>query len=428
MEKDVIFTPVTMHGSQAGMKTRDKGGFALLKFTPVLPEGLSSAGHFLRKHGRFTPVWARNNIDPKAIFTPSITGLEDRGKIEKEDISFTLDWWTKNAMFNYDALMISTFYGLEKWNFREYYKIPRKNFLLVADSGGFQISTQKVEIEPLHILKWMEANVDVGMTLDVPPSDMSLKVVGTFENFKRGARNSKRNYDIMYRNWDGKLDMLKVIHGTNPEWLDYWYNLMKDYEFSGLAFSPKPLTVESVAVTLAYAMHVGAKKAHIFLGTGADITPLTVYAKKFFDRLTFDSSSFSISGAKFRSYFLPYKLSKSIDFGGKYKGEFKNLPCTCPVCQLATIKDFNAEGSLPGGLIALHNLYVYLQYYYFLTNLSDDRKTYVSFLQTQNLDNTIMMLDFLDLSNEIGFYDAYNEFFKKEKIENLADYWGEETE
>jgi hypothetical protein len=293
--------------------------------------------------------------------------------------------------------MISTFYGLDKWNFRDYYKIPRKNFLLVADSGGYQISTQKVPIEPIKVLKWMEANVDVGMTLDVPPLDMSLKVVGTFENFKRGARNSKRNYDIMYRSWDGKLDLLKVIHGSKPEWIKYWYDLMKDYEFSGLAFSPKPLTVESVAINLAFANHVGAKKVHIFLGTGADITPLTVYAKKFFDRLTFDSSSFSISGARYRS---------------------------CPVCQLATIKDMNDEGSLPGGLIALHNLFVYLQYYYFLVNLSDDKETYFSFLQTQELDNVIRMLEFLDLANDIGFYDAYNKFFEKEKVESFGEYFG----
>jgi hypothetical protein len=425
MDEDLVFTPVTMHGSQAGMKTRDKGGYAVLKYTPALPEGLSSAGHTLRKHIRYTPVWSRNNIDSKAVYTPSITGIENRGRIEKEKLSFTLDWWTKSAMYNYDALMISTFYGLDKWNFREYYKIPRKNFLLVADSGGYQISTQKVQIEPERVLKWMEDNVDVGMTLDAPPLDMSLKVVGSFENFKRGARKSKRNYDIMYRSWNGKLDLLKVIHGSKPKWIKYWYDQMKDFEFSGLAFSPKPLTVESVAINLAFAKHVGAKKVHIFLGTGADISPLTIYAKKFFDRLTFDSSSFSIAGARYRSYYLPYKFSKTIEFGGKYKGNFKHLPCTCPVCQFATVKDMNDEGSLPGGLIALHNLYVYLQYFYFLKCLSDDKETYVSFLKTQELDNVIRMIDFLDLSADIGFYDAYDKFFKKEKVNSYGDFFGD---
>jgi hypothetical protein len=89
------------------------------------------------------------------------------------------------------------------------------------------------------------------------------------------------------------------------------------------------------------------------------------------------------------------------------------------------VKDMNDEGSLPGGLIALHNLYVYLQYFYFLKCLSDDKETYVSFLKTQELDSVIRMIDFLDLSADIGFYDAYDKFFKKEKVNSYGDFFGD---
>ncbi|TRZ53206.1 MAG: hypothetical protein D4S01_01695 [Dehalococcoidia bacterium] len=351
-------------------------------------------------------------------FKPSIKDLAvDALKIERE---YSLDWWSHSSIFRYNALMVSSFYGMKWGNFRQFYNIPKNDFLFVADSGGYQVSTQKVAIEPTEVLNWMEANVDVGMTLDVPPLDMSLKVVGNFENFKLAARHSKRNYEIMHKNWNGKPELLKVIQGGTADRLDYWYNFTKELEFSGLAFSPKPVNEETVAITLAYANHVGAKKVHVFLGTSENISPITIYAKKFFDRLTFDSSTCSSSATRFRNYFLPYNLSKSITFGGQYRDKLKHLPCSCPVCKLATIDDFRIEkgshatktASLAGSLIALHNIYVYLQYYDFLTALSDDEEAYRTFLQSRGLNNTVNMLDFLDLAEQVGFYDAYNKFLR----------------
>ena len=129
-DKNVVFTPVSMHGSQAGLK-KD------LRFTPVLPEGLASAGHYLRTGLRFTP---------------SVEGLIKRVE-EKISNEYTLDWWTPTSLFHYNSLMVSTFYGLEREDFREYYEIPRKDFLLVTDSGGFQIFSQKVAIEALQVLQ-----------------------------------------------------------------------------------------------------------------------------------------------------------------------------------------------------------------------------------------------------------------------------------
>lgn len=337
----------------------------------------------------------------------------------KLERGYTLDWWTPTSLYRYNALMVSAFYGLERWDFREYYDIPRKNFLFVADSGGFQIFSQRVHIEPEDILRWQEKNVDVGITLDVPPQDLSPNIIGDFDTFKDAARRSKRHYEVMHRNWKEEIELLKVIHGATPDRLDFWRKTVEDLEFSGYAFSPKPINVQTTALVLAYAREIGAKKVHIFLGSGEKVTPVMVYAKKWFDRLTFDSSSFSISGARYQRYFLPYKLSKSIAFGGQYKGKIKRLPCSCPVCQLATIDDLRVEkgsyatktASLPGGLIALHNLYVYLQYYHFLTALTDYKELFRSFLEDRGLPTTVKMLDFLDFADEAGFYDAYNKFF-----------------
>ena len=185
-------------------------------------------------------------------FKPSIKDLAvDALKIERE---YSLDWWSHSSIFRYNALMVSSFYGMKWGNFRQFYNIPKNDFLFLADSGGYQVSTQKVAIEPTEVLNWMEANVDVGMTLDVPPLDMSLKVVGTFENFKLAARHSKRNYEIMHRNRQSEdLKLLKVVHGYSLKELHQFHEAVKDIEFDGHAFGANQNDVRSVGLVLGFA-------------------------------------------------------------------------------------------------------------------------------------------------------------------------------
>lgn len=408
----VKFTPATMHGSQVGMK-KD------LRFTPALLDNLSSAGHSLKRGARFTPsdrgmisrtnilfspVWVRNNIDPKRVYR-----------------DYTLDWWTDTAIFNYDALLVSAFYGKDIWDFREHYKIPRKDFLFVADSGGFQIWTQNIKIEPINILRWMEHNADIGMTLDVPPLKPNSIEPLDFEDFKRMCDISRRNYEIMHRNRVSEdIIMLKVLHGATLKELEHFDGAVSDYEFDGYAFSPKPPSALQIAFTLAYAHEHDMKRVHIFLGTGMKTLPVLLYAKRYFDHLTFDSASFSLQGARFRSYCLPFRPGSYVEFGKSYKGELKKLPCSCPVCQLSTVDVFNIDSStkteklsesVPGGLIALHNLYVWLSYIDFLDSLSDSYGDYMAFLRAQDFLKTIKAIEFLRYSEEVGLDDAFKKYF-----------------
>ncbi len=405
------FTPATMHGSQVGMK-RD------LRFTPSLPSGLSSAGHTLRNREMFapsdrgmigrtslkyTPAWVRNNIDPK-----------------REHQEFTLDWWTDTAIFNYDALLVSAFYGMDIWDFREFYNIPTKDFTFIADSGGFQLWSQNVKIDPIEVLRWMEHNADIGMTLDVPPLiPGSMKSFEDFEMYKKYSDKSKKNYELMHRSRrSDDLEILKVIHGASPRELQYFYDNVAHLDFDGYAFSPKPAREEQIALTISFAKHIGAKKVHIFLGTGMSTLPVIIYGKRFFERLTYDSASFSLQGAKFRSYVLPFKPSSAIDFGKNYTGTLDRLPCNCPVCQISTVDIFNIDKhtttaklseSLPGGLIALHNLYVWLSYMDFLEALSSSYEHYIQFLRVQGFQDAIAAIEMMRKVEEIGYEDVIAE-------------------
>ena len=287
---NLTFTPVTTHGSQVGMK-KD------MRFIPVLPEGLSSAGFYLRKNLRFSP---------------SVEGLLNRAK-EQVEGGYTLDWWTPTAMFNYDALMVSAFYGMEKWDFREFYDIPRKDFTFISDSGGFQIFSQQIKVEPVDILRWMEHNADIGLTLDRPPFKSGEQTLSfnespraTEEDFKVSIEQSRRNYEIMARNRQSdKLKLLQVVHGYSLRELTQFHEAVKDIEFDGHAFGANQNEPKTVALVLGYAQTIEKERVHMFLLTGRYIVPLVIFAKRFFNHLTFDSSAFSITGARYRKYYYP---------------------------------------------------------------------------------------------------------------------------
>jgi len=211
--------------------------------------------------------------------------------------------------------------------------------------------------------------------------------------------------------------MYKVIQGDNKKELDYWWDKMSDLEFDGLSVAPRPPNAEKIAIGIGYAMSKGEKNLHVLLGTGSSTIPLIVYAKKFFNLLTVDSSSFSSAGAIYRSYYLPYDHGQTIPFGKQFKGKLKELPCTCPVCQMATVDDLNSDGSLAGGLIALHNLYCVLSQHYFLEKLSDDKEQYIDYLRGQGHTMAVDAIEFLDDVDERGFEDAYNARFSHEDVD-----------
>jgi len=410
MERKAIFTPVTMHESQIEMK-KD------LKFVPSLPENLSSAGWSLKSGNRFTPVRVLNNINPKSVFTPTIHGFESRsGKNKKE---FTLDWWTESAIFRYNVLMVSAFYGMKEWNFRDYYNIPKENFLFIADSGGYQALSQNARIEPTEVLIWMEHNVDCGLTLDLPPTKSGEPILGFSEtprasqiDFDLSIKVSKRNYEIMESNRKSdKLQLLKVIHGYTLKELTKFHSAIKDIHFDGHAFGANQNDPKSIALVLGFAQTIEKERVHMFLVTGRYTAPIVIFGKRFFKFLTFDSSASSITGARYRKYFYPNIIGRGIEFGKSYTSTLKALPCVCPVCQLATVEDLNAEGSLPGGLIALHNLYQYLSYFHTLDKLADSPDKYIDFLKVQNFpEEIIKMIEYLICIEETDFETANKKF------------------
>ena len=360
-----------------------------LKFTPS--SNGASAG----------PLGARPNLK----FTPALSVIE--GKRAKEKFKeFNLTWWEPNSFFKYNAMLCSAFYGMkDKWNYREDYGIP-KNFLLIADSGGFEQATQGIRIEAIDVLKWQENNADIAFTLDIPPvNPENLHFTTDMTFFKKCAEQSFRNAECAQRNRDN-IKLYFVLQGHTVKQLDLW-SQNRLTEFDGTALSHKSTHLVWLAVQAMYAKEHGVKNIHVLTGTGYNSVPLIVYLRKHFKHVTFDSSSYGM-GARNMQYNLPHRYK--LFFGRSYNGKVKRLPCDCPICKNISIDDLQTGTSVSGALLSLHNLYNYIQHVEFLDAIVDDDELFGNYVEKHTNKRTHRAFDFLKSCEKIGFDDTYANF------------------
>ena len=119
-------------------------------------------------------------------------------------------------------------------------KRHRGHTLVIGDSGGYQIARDPTIIKDnsdrLKTLRWLEANADVAMTLDVPTGPL-LKAGYRFRSFQecldvtvynlKFFTTHRQNHDIRF---------LNVLQGNDQAQADAWYDAVKLYPMEGWAF------------------------------------------------------------------------------------------------------------------------------------------------------------------------------------------------
>lgn len=122
------------------------------------------------------------------------------------------------------------------------------NTLLVGDSGGFQIATNKLNIDwnnqknvdavRLGILRYLEKNCDIAMTLDVPTFTIGHPEF-KFQTFDQCMSQTLENMEFWManRNPESKLRLLNVLQGRNEAEVEEWYGKVKHYDTHGWSFS-----------------------------------------------------------------------------------------------------------------------------------------------------------------------------------------------
>lgn len=139
----------------------------------------------------------------------------------------------------------------------------RGETIVVGDSGGYQIQTQKIEFDPAitpkTMLKWLEQVADWSMVLDFPTGGISsgamrphaerlrkeghdlaamAKANGHGIDFNACLTQTKLNNDIFVaQRTSGATQLLNVLQGRNERESKYWYDAVKHYPFEGWAFA-----------------------------------------------------------------------------------------------------------------------------------------------------------------------------------------------
>jgi hypothetical protein len=120
-----------------------------------------------------------------------------------------------------------------------------KSSFILGDSGGFQIGKgvwegdwragsgcAKAQKYRQQVLDWMEANMNYGMTLDIPgwvgrsPKGAEATKITTYDE---AVEASKYNFEYWMKNRKGNCKFLTVLQGDTHKQADQWYDEMKGY-------------------------------------------------------------------------------------------------------------------------------------------------------------------------------------------------------
>jgi hypothetical protein len=120
-----------------------------------------------------------------------------------------------------------------------------ENSWLLGDSGGFQIGKgvwegdwnpgsgcAKAQEKRDKVLRWMDAYMDYGMTLDIPgwvsrtPRGREATKISSYE---AAVAATRYNYEYWMNNRSGRCKFLTVLQGDTHTQADEWYDSMKEF-------------------------------------------------------------------------------------------------------------------------------------------------------------------------------------------------------
>ena len=333
-------------------------------------------------------------LEKKAIFVPVMPDMV-RSDFWKKNYLYNdhdIKYFTPKSFFRYNYILTSTYYEIDKKteNFRSSYEYP-EDYILITDSSGFQMATfaranKKFGMSPLQILRWMEANANIAMNLDVPPwDDFNASMKASKENFKFFETN-RLNYDMKLYN---------ILHGKTLDEMKTWYHNVKDFNFDGWALGVRP--ADNVYLQVLGYMFLHENDAshlntnfHMFGISGIkNMLVMAMLSNHFDSAITFDSSSYD-SGTRFRRFHFPKDLRFSTDFGRSATRSMKSIPCNCPVCRNTTIEMlYKQNGPEAYLLLPLHNLYQYIEVNRMVNALVTDEYAFTEYAKSVDEEKTI---------------------------------------
>jgi queuine/archaeosine tRNA-ribosyltransferase len=296
--------------------------------------------------------------------------------------------------FTHDYMLLSQFY-FGKDNPREKFDIhPRVK--LMGDSGGYQIFTQQVAAEPIHVLKWQEDYCSVGMTLDVPPDAEGAR---NHDYFLKCLDRTEGYVDSMARNRSEStpfdLKLLNVVQGECPSDVEVWMKRIMQYQdnFDGFAFPFRAgLPLDFIFWTVGRMIEEKPKRIHLLSATGYKLIPMLCFIAHRTDTIiSVDSTSHS-TPASAHKFIVPG--GRRIRLGERNK-DLTKMPCNCPTCSSINIEDIRTSRGSALGLLAMHNLWQSIEWLNMADALTADFEAFEWFLADDGEDELLNKVAYL---------------------------------
>lgn len=180
-----------------------------------------------------------NYVDPARIPANFPNGVESLNYLNKKDGMFHYKWSLYSA--GHANLDVNNFDPKEDMVRNR----DRNNSWLLGDSGGYQIgmgvweadwkdpNCPKASAKRDQVLKWMDAYMDYGMSLDIPAWVLTRSPKGKqntgITSYQEALSATMYNNEDWIRRRNGNCKFLTVLQGENHADADNWYNIMKKY-------------------------------------------------------------------------------------------------------------------------------------------------------------------------------------------------------
>ena len=256
-----------------------------------------------------------------------------------------------------DKILLSAFYCMKYHRNESIAKaLGFSTTKIYMDSGGYQVLTKGVSMDPTELIRYQETNADVAFTIDVP-LPKGLPVADISDNVRRTIQYAVTMVDARM---NPSLKLYAVVHALSYDDARKVTSQYEKHPFDGYAVGslvPRKNKYELMAEVIAGVRSATDRPTHVFGISG--FNSIYLLARLRVD--SYDSQTF-VQASRFREYIVP-QLAKRVSVGrggGKTRKISSTLPCSCPICQIANQEGgatfFSKEGSHCDALLAIHNL------------------------------------------------------------------------
>ena len=255
-----------------------------------------------------------------------------------------LFWGKENPLIYHDNFLINAFHHKNVFDRKELG--IRDDVIIFGDSGGLQqlttIQGKNMKLNPREIQDWQEQSCNIGFCLDkIPYSGSTIQVKGSLSDqlTMKCAEETKRNIDMALKYKDSKdFKLYGIIQGKDYKSYKKWYDIIKDDNLSGYAVKGVNSPM-SMAVPLLFAYENLDRPIHMLGVGGLTKLAIPIYFSNFFKYPITCDTTITLTGIKYRLYYLPAILNENITYqSNREKVKLEGFPCDCPACKSIDFK------------------------------------------------------------------------------------------